>query len=482
MDRFPRCRLSVATATMLCFALTGCMVGPDYKQPKEEMPKEWVEASKTAATSAPQDITHWWIVFKDPELDSLVQQAEKTNKDLKIAYARIREARAQRTIAASSLFPTLNSSASYTRTRPSLDATLGTPPPQPGVGGSFNYAQDLYQGGFDASWEIDIFGGIRRSVEAAAADIEASEENYRDTMVTMLSEVAVNYLTVRGAQLRLDISNKNIETQRKTLELTRVRFEAGLSSELDVAQAKAQLANTEATVPTIETTIRQSIYQLATLLGLPPDALVDQLLKQAPIPGIPPEVPVGLPSDLLRRRPDVRRAERQLAAATARIGVATADLYPRFSLTGNFGQASMSLGDFVKSNSSVWSFGPTINWNVFNAGATRANIEVMKARTEQALGTYEKAVLTSLKDVESALAAYSREQVRRQSLVESVQSSERAYEISSELYSRGLVDFLRVLESERTLFLSQEQLAISDQNVSTNLVALYKALGGGWEL
>jgi NodT family efflux transporter outer membrane factor (OMF) lipoprotein len=293
--------------------------------------------------------------------------------------------------------------------------------------------------------------------------------------------VAVDYLTVRGTQLRLEIAKRNIEAQRQTLELTQVRFEAGLSSDLDVSQAKAQLATTEAVVPALEITLKQTMYQLATLLAQTPEYLVEELSKEAPIPCLPPEVPVGLPSDLLRRRPDVRRAERQLAAATAQIGVATADLFPRITLTGNIGQASMSLNDIALASSSLWSLGPNIKWNLFNAGATRANIEVQKARTEEALGSYEKTVLTSLQDVESALVAYSREQTKRDSLAVAVDSNQRAFDISSELYARGLVDFLRVLDSQRSLYLTQDQLALSNEQVASNLVSLYKALGGGWD-
>jgi NodT family efflux transporter outer membrane factor (OMF) lipoprotein len=488
MKSSSRFRLSPVALVLILVFSSGCMmVGPDYKQPKEQMPAKWVEEnSKGVSTQTPMEVKQWWTLFNDPVLNSLIEEAETANKDLKIAYARIREARAQRTISASALFPSVNTKELYGRNRLSSDAAPpsvppGFLPPTPGTGGTFTNSWDLFQGGFDASWELDLFGGVRRSVEAATANVSASEEDYRDTLVTLLSEVAVNYLTVRGTQLRLDIANKNIEAQRQTLELTQVRFAAGLSSDLDVSQAKAQLATTESLVPSLETTLKQSMYQLATLLGQNPDYLVDRLSKDEPIPGIPPEVPVGIPSELLRRRPDVRRAERQLAAATAQIGVATADLFPHIDLTGNIGQASMSVGGFARSANSFWSLGPTLRWNLFNAGATRANIEVQKARTEEALQTYEKTVLTALQDVESALVAYSREQNRRGSLVTAVDSNQRAFDISSELYARGLADFLRVLDSQRSLYVTQDQLALSDQQVSSNLVALYKALGGGWE-
>ncbi|MHC1728619.1 MAG: efflux transporter outer membrane subunit [Syntrophobacteraceae bacterium] len=478
MNRFVCFRSSLAVV-LASFVFSGCVVGPNYRKPADETPSKWISLSEGASTSDPAEMSRWWTVFKDPALDRLIDQATAANKDLRIAAARVLEARSQRVIAAAGLFPSIDGIDSYSRSKASGNAS---PSSIPAGSGTFSGGQDLYQAGFDASWELDIFGRVRRTVEAATAEVQASEENYRDTLVTLLSEVSVNYLSLRGAQLRLDIAKKNIQTQRETLHLTKERFEAGLSSELDVAQARAQLAGTEAQVPIFETTIRQSIYQLATLLGQTPEPLVEELSKEAPIPGIPPEVPVGLPSDLLRRRPDIRRAERQLAAATARIGIATADLFPRFNLTGNIGQASMSLADIAKSSSSFWNLGPSMSWSIFNAGSVKANIEVQKARTEQALGLYEKTVLTAIRDVESALVAFSMEQVRRGALVEAVQSNQRAYEISSELYARGLVDFLRVLDSQRSLYQTEEQLALSDQLVSSNLVAVYKALGGGWNL
>ena len=463
---------------VMILTLSGCTVGPHYRQPKAEMPVQWSEASPSETAPVSVDIGRWWNVFKDPELDSLVERAVENNKDLKIAGARVREARAQRSFVAADAYPSVNTSAAYARSRSSENAV----PSSSGRGGSPMEGNDLFQFGFDAGWEIDVFGRVRRTVEAAEADIESFEENRRDVLVTLLSEVARNYLEVRGSQLRLFIARKNIEGQRQTVQLTQDRFTAGLSSELNVAQARAQLASTEAQIPALESVERQTIHQIGVLLGLDPGALLDELIKAAPIPASPPEVPVGLPSDLLRRRPDVRRAERQLVAATARIGVATADLFPRFSLTGSIGQQSLSVSDLATSGSTFWSVGPTIQWPLFDAGRIRANIRVQDARQEQALVTYEKAVLTSLQDVENALVAYSREQVSRRSLALAVDANRRAYEIANELYSKGLVDFLNVLDTERSLYQSEDLLAQSDQRIATNLVALFKALGGGWDL
>lgn len=462
-------------------ALCGCTVGPDYLKPKTEVPAQWSESPQTESpqTESPpvlvdMELSRWWSAFNDPQLDSLIGRAVQRNKDLKLAEARIREARAQRGVTAASGYPTVNTSASYTRSRATEN---GDSPSSNSMGGN-----DLFQLGFDASWEVDIFGGVRRAVEAADADVAAFEENRRDVLVTLLSEVARIYMEVRGSQLRLSIARETINAQRQTVELTQDRFAAGLNSELNVAQARAQLSITESQVPTLESTERQSIHQLGVLLGLDPGALLEELTVEAPIPAAPPEVPVGLPSDLLRRRPDVRRAERQLAAATARIGGATADLFPKFSLTGNIGQQSVSISDLAVPGSTFWSIGPAVKWPIFDAGRIRANIQVQDARQEQALVTYEKAVLTSLQDVENSLVAYSKEQLSRRSLAMAVEANRRAFDISSELYTKGLVDFLNVLDSQRSLYLSQDQLAQSDQRIVSNLVALFKALGGGWEL
>ena len=458
---------------LLILGTAGCTVGHDYRKPEASVPENWSRPPADEQTAAQVDLNTWWTIFQDPELDSLLERAVRTNKDLKLAEARIRESRALRSSASAAQFPTINTSANYTRYRHS-DNTPGATPASPWY--------DLYQGGFDASWEIDIFGGLRRAVEATGADLDASVENRRDVLVTLLSEVARNYLQVRGSRLRIAIARENIIIQQQTLELTRARFQAGLSSELDVSQARSQLAVTESSVPAQETTLRQSIYQLSVLLGLSPTALSEELDSANPLTTIlPPEIPTGVPSDILRRRPDVRRAERQLAAASARVGVAVADLFPKFSLTGALQQQSVSAGDIVDPKSSYTAIGPTIRWPIFDAGRIRANIAVQNARQEQALIQYEQAVLNSLKDVENALVAYSGERTTRTALARAVDSDQRSSDIAGELYAKGLVPFLNVLDSQRSLFQSQDQLAQSDLRAATDLVALFKALGGGWE-
>jgi outer membrane protein, multidrug efflux system len=456
---------------LLAFVL-GCTVGPNYQKSEPVVPTNWGETERVGITTKPLDVTRWWTLFGDEELDSLIDRAVRSNKDLKLAEAHIREARAQLKIAGSQAFPTIDTSGSYTRFNQS-DNILGS---QAGV------KYSLFQAGFDASWEIDLFGGVRRGVEAAEADLAASQEDRRDVLVTLLGEVATNYLQVRGSQRRIAIAQDNIKAEQQTLELTKGRFEAGLGNMLAVTQSEALLATTEAKVPPLEISVRQAIHRLAVLLGLEPEALLGELLREGAIPPVPPEVPIGLPSELLRRRPDVRRAERQLAAATARIGVATAALFPSFSLTGSYGLQSTELSDFVTPGSRFWTLGPILQWPLFDAGKIRATIEVQNARQEQALFSYENAVLAALEDVENAIVTYSKDQDTRRSLLGAVQANSQAVEISSELYVKGLVDFLNVLASQQSLYQAEDQLVQNEQAVSTDLVGLFKALGGGWDI
>jgi outer membrane protein, multidrug efflux system len=505
---------------VLAALLSGCTVGPNYKPPKVDVPA-------TYATTQPSvnNLSHWWETFHDPKLNDLISRALVSNLDLKLAEERVLEARAQRDLTSGNLYPTADLNGGYSKTEISKEAGIagflggggsgtsgatvggasggtGTGPGsgvgsnlvRPGArknstsgnssGGLILPSQlELYQAGFDASWEIDVFGGIRRSVEAASADLAAEEESRRDALVTLLGDVARNYVQVRGLQRQLEVANDNVRSQRDTLELTQSRFKAGLATDLDVARAEAQVNSTEAVIPTLQISLKQSVHRLGVLLGEPPEALIDELAKEGPIP--PPvtdAVPVGLPSDLLRRRPDVRRAEREFAAATARIGVATADLFPRFSLTGALGLESQEFKDLARGDSLFWNIGPSVSWPIFDAGKIVSNIHVQNARQREALLQYKKTVLTSLEDVENALTAYEQEQFREQSLSRAVDANQRAVQLATLLYKKGLADFLNVLDAQRDLFASQDQMIQSQQNVSANLVALYKALGGGWEI
>ena len=463
--------------TAIAFAgsalLAGCAVGPNYQTPKTSVPAQWASSLAGGETNGPADLAAWWRGFSDTNLDSLMTLAIQSNLPLRIAEAHVREARAERDVAFGRLWPSVGSSASYSRNRWPQNSQIALPP------GRADY--NLYNAAFDAAWEIDVFGGVRRSVEAAGAEIGVAEAGQRGVLVSLLAELGRNYIESRGYQQRLVITRQNIGVQKKALDLTRSRYRSGLASDLDVEQAAALLAATESQVPSLETGFAEAVHHLSVLLARPPGTLMDEMSVEKPIPLTPPAVPVGLPSELLQRRPDIQRAERELAAATARIGVAKADLFPKFSLIGFAGLESISADNWFDWSSRYWSAGPTMHWALFEAGRIRANIRVQNARQEQALEAYQQTVLVALEDSENALVAYAREQTRRESLLRSVQADQRAVELSTQLYKNGLVDFLRVLVSERALYIAQDALVQSDQSISLDLVQLYKALGGGWQ-
>jgi outer membrane protein, multidrug efflux system len=459
---------------LLAVLPAGCAVGPDYHPPKAAVPPKWVSPVPGGETNPSPPDAAWWKSFHDAELDSLIERATRSNLDLSAAAARVREARAAVRVVSADYAPTLDAAGSYTRDRYSAH---GFPPFPPGVPLEAN----VYQAGFDAAWELDVFGGTRRAVEAARADFAGAEFGQRDVLITVLSEVARNYVEARAFQRRLAVANSNIEAQQQILVLTRDRFTNGLTGELDVQEADALLATTRAQAPVFENGFRNSVYHLGLLLGQPPGALLDELANAAPIPAAPPGVPVGLPSQLLQRRPDVQKAERQFASATAHIGVAESDLYPKFSLTGEAALQSISASDWFTAGSRFWSAGPTVQWRIFDYGRIRANVRVQNARADQALEAYEQSMLAAFTDVETALTAYAKEQTRRQSLEHAAQANDQAVSLAVDLYSHGLADFVRVLESQRSLYQSQDALIESDRAVSSDLIALYKALGGGWE-
>jgi len=464
-------------------ALAGCAVGPDYHPPKTQAPANWSEAQLGGTTNSAVQIVDWWKAFNDPELNSLVQRAVAANYDLRIADGRLHEARALRTGVIFDLGPTIDGGAGYTDSRQSRNSIpFKTSGPVGGqITSNYLFQTDLYDAHFDASWEIDVFGGKRRALQQANALLASTEEDRHDVLVSVLAEVARNYVDVRDFQQRLAIASKNIAAQQDAVDIARARFQAGLASELDAKQAEVLLATTQSQVPTFEESLKQAVHRLGVLIGQEPGALIEELGTTAPIPEPPPEVPVGLPSDLLRRRPDVRRAERQLAAATANIGVQTAELFPKFSLTGLAGFQSFSVGDWFSGASKYWSAGPTVTWRILDYGHVRSQIQTANAQAQQSLAMYDKTVLMSLEDVENALVAYSKEQVRHRSLQEAVDASRGAVEISSDLYKNGLTSFLNVVDAERSLCQAEDDLVQSERTVTVNLVSLYKALGGGWE-
>ncbi len=476
-----------ASGGLAAFSLVGLgactTVGPDYTPPEPRMPDGWTSplASGLAAEASPAALAAWWTTLQDPTLTGLIKRAIENNKDLSQARARIRESRALAIIAGAADEPQLDAAARASRDLRSVNTNQGN------FGGR---ESTLFQAGFDATWEIDVFGGTRRSVEAALADTDAAVENLHGVRVSLAAEVAQAYTRLRGFERRIAIANKNIRTQQNTVELADARFKAGLRSDLDVAQAQSQLALTTSLVPTHEIGLRQALHRLSVLVAEPPSTLVGELLKSGspgagigaaiPVPA-GQAIPIGLPSDLLRQRPDVRRAEREIAAASARIGVATANLFPRFSLTGGLGLQSQHLDDFPEGRSAYWSIAPGVRWPILSGGRIRANIDASNARQEAAVAGYERAVLEAVEDTENALVAFDREQARAAALRQAVSASQRAFDLSDELYRRGLTDFLSVLDAQRSLFSAEEQLVVSEETVTQNLIALYKALGGGWQ-
>lgn len=471
-----RTALRAAAAAALLLGPAACAVGPDYEPPRPELPESWgardeaPEGAAGRARAQAADLAEWWTAFGDPALASLARRALEGSLDLRESAARVREARALRGVAQGGLLPEVSGRAGYERLRWSERGLFPTD------GEDF----DFYQTGFDASWEIDVFGGRRREREAADADLGAALEALRDVRVSLVAEVARNYVELRALQARLEVARRTLEAQRRTAELVRARVEAGRAAELDGVRARGQAEATEAILPELEAAARRAIHRLGVLLGREPGALVAELSAPAPVPAPPPEIPIGLPADLLRRRPDIRRAERELAAATARVGVATADLYPRFFLAGSFGVESLESSDLLTAAARAWSFGPSIRWPLFQGGRIRANVEAHDARREQAEIRFERAVLGALRDVEDALVTLGREQARRAALARAADSRRRAVELAGRQYAEGLADFLSVLDAERALYETEDLLVRSQEAAAAAAIALYKAVGGGW--
>jgi NodT family efflux transporter outer membrane factor (OMF) lipoprotein len=446
---------------LLLLALAACTVGPDYRRPELAVPSAWSEPAPGAPLEGAAEPGAWWARFGDAQLTALVERAVQSNLELRIAEARIREARALERVAGSDLWPQIGAVAVG-------NATTGS-------------ATDLFLGALDLFWEIDVFGGIRRATEAARDDTEASIEERRAVLLALLGAVAINYVELRGFQSQSATVRRNLAAQEETRDLTEARARVGLASDLDVERARAQVTATAADLPLLDAGARLRMHRLAVLLGAQPAALLAELGAEAPIPSAPAELPVGVPADLLRRRPDLGRAERELAASTARIGQAKADYYPRFTLTGSIGLRSDDLTDLFSGKGAFTSFGPDVIWPIFTAGRIRANVEVQSEREAQALARYELTLLEALEDVENSLVRHAREQVRRVALRDTVEANREAAELARLLHANGLTEFLDVLVAERALLESESRLVESETAVSTSLVALYVALGGGWE-
>ncbi|NOY00111.1 MAG: efflux transporter outer membrane subunit [Verrucomicrobia bacterium] len=453
--------------------LTACpKVGIDYTSPTLKAPDAWSQNVVRDLKGGKGGIENWWKKFNDATLNQLIEQARKANPNLEIAYQQINEARARRGVAYSQLFPDAAATADYRRTRIS-ESLLSFPLP--------NNPGNTFSVGFDSGWEIDVFGGLQRSIESAQASVEASVEAYRDVLVSLEAEVALNYIEMRTLQKRIYLAKENITRQRDSHKLTKDRFDAGLVPEIDVTQAETNLYNTEAVVPSLEIQLTFARNRLASLLGNYAGTLDKKLGSSTNIPVPPRSLATGLPANLLRSRPDVRQAERELAAQTARVGVATADLYPRFSLLGNLNLQAIDADDLFSSPSRAFGIAPSVRWQIFAAGGIRNNIRIEKRRVEQAYKVYENAILLAVEESENSLVSISKERVRLAKLRQSVKSTEKTVKLVKDNYQNGLVDFQNVLDAERSLFTAQDDSAISEGSVSANYVRLFKALGGGTE-
>ena len=485
-DRSSGQRLTFVLALFfaLVFLVSGCMVGPDFVKPDAQVEEGWLQQHNQKIKSEPADLSEWWSVFSDPVLDNLIEIASRQNLDLQNAGLRILEARAQLGIAIGSQYPqTQQIGGEATANQLSENAPNGA--------GADKFFYN-YQFGFDAAWELDFWGRFRGGIESANAGLYATLADYDDILVSLIAEVARTYFEIRTFEQRLVFSRENVRLQEESLDIAAARFEFGAESELDVTQAKALLKQTQATIPPLEASLRQAKNALAILLGILPTEVQDILGPPKPIPTVPIEVAVGIPAELLRRRPDIRLAEFQAAVQSAQIGIAKADLYPSFSLVGSVGLQSSDKGG-VRSNSANFSdlftsggityfIGPTFQWPIFNYGRLKNNVRVQDARFQQLVVNYQNTVLQAFQDVEDATVGFLRTQEQAGFLSESVEQYRRSAELSLIQYSEGLTTYQRVIDSQRNLTEQEDAFASATGSVGTNLVALYKALGGGWEL
>jgi outer membrane protein, multidrug efflux system len=466
----PLARVVRALAPVGLLALVGCTVGPDFHPPTVQTPANWVDANQparaaTASHLAPSPVTavDWWTQFGDDELNKLVRAAAAENLGVLQAEAQIRASRAAVSEVNAGLFPGVSGSGSYTRRgAPDIPTT-----------GSF-------AAGLDAAWELDIFGGTRRSVESAQASLGMIIEDRRDTLITLVAEVGVDYINLRSEQQLLEIAHKSLDDEQHTLKITQDRWQAGLASKLDYENAKSAADSTLSEIPPLEAAIRTEIYALSLLLSRDPAALLDELTPAAPLPKSPDQVPIGLPAELLRRRPDIRAAEEQLHADTANIGVAIAQYYPQFSLSGSLNFQGSSLGQLSQWASRSWSWGPSFNWEILEGGRLSAQVEQAKAVLQADLFSYHNTVLTALNEAETALVSFTTEQEHGAALRAVEDDNQQAYDLSLQLYTQGQIEFINVLSAELSLVSSKNQVEQSDAAVATDLVALFKALGGGW--
>jgi NodT family efflux transporter outer membrane factor (OMF) lipoprotein len=493
----------LALYILACFTMTGCMVGPNFKPPQSTTPNVFNRTQTAQASSKPVEADfgpQWWTLFNDPTLDSLEQQLADTNLDVAAASARLRQSRAEQRIAGADEYPTLDAAASYNRERASPNGILGLlgvsptgsplesasgsaplgaaaiPPPPSG-----SPAYNLYQFGFDASWEVDIWGRARRGVEAATALSDASYEDRNSVLLSARAELARDYIQLRDAQILLQIARQNLQIARDATTLTEKRVHEGVTTDLDVDNASAQAESIEALIPTLESRCKTTINAIGLLLAKEPGELQQMLGDPRDVPALPEQVPIGVPSELVQRRPDIRKAEAQLHAATASIGMAKADFYPRISLNGSAGFQSLQLSNLANWASGQYVVGPSITLPIFEGGRLKGTLHLREAQQQEAAILYQRTVLDAWREVDDALVVYDAEQRRRDRLKKVVSLNQNALSIARQRYKEGAVDFLNVLNVQKQLLDSQSDLEQSQANAAANLITLCKALGGGWE-
>jgi NodT family efflux transporter outer membrane factor (OMF) lipoprotein len=461
----------------------GCKVGPNYCPPGAAVAESWIDASDPHVRGGEPLNACWWTVFGDPTLDQLVAEASQQNLTLKTACFRVLEARAQRGIAAGNLFPQHQEmTASYSRNALSATAFPFNSFQLP------SYHFDNWSAGFDASWELDFWGRFRRAVEGADAHLNAQVEGYDNALVLLQAEVASSYIQMRAYEERLELARKNVELQTETLRIVTLREQKGLVTDLDVQQATTNLGITESLIPTLVTGCRSAQNRLCVLMGQPPRQLAEMVKSPGPIPVPPQEVIVGIPAELLRRRPDVRQAEREAAAQSAQIGIAEAEFYPHIAITGSIGLQSQELSQLFEPGSlfagsfgaGIAGIGPGFQWNILNYGRIKNNVRAQNARFQQAVLNYRDTVLRADEEVENGIVSFLQEQERVKSLDMSTRAAARSVELAMLQYQKGLISYQPLLDSERALVQQQDTLAGSRGSVGINLVAIYKALGGGW--
>ncbi len=459
-----RRRGPAAGLLVVALALAGCTVGPDWVAPTAEVPAHW-HASADGRTAA---LGEWWRDFRDPLLDELIEQAVAGNLDVAAARARIREARALARQAGAAQLPSLDASGSATRARARNTSTGDM------------VVSDLFRGGFDASWEIDLFGANARTAEAATANLAATEADLDSTLLTLVGDVASTYVEVRSDRARIALARRTAESQRKTAALTRTKFDAGSASAVDTAKAEAAAASTEAGIPSLETAVAEAIHRLSILTGREPGALAERLRRDGAIPMPRRSLPAGVPAAVIAQRPDVRAAEHRLAQATAKLGASEAAMWPSISLSGSISTSASKIGDLSKASSVAWSWGPSVSIPIFEGGRLEAARDAQAAVRDQTFVAWRASVLTALGDVENALVALSGERARSAKLAAATASYRRATTLSRTLYESGTASFLDVLDAERSLYSAEDMLIQSRAAIANDHVSLAKALGGGW--